>query len=77
MQTHNTLALLFSLPLNALVTKGHPNPVTGLSIAAFAEHFDASHSKCQKAFWKQCACGHAAFAPFYPSLWEELSVFPV
>lgn len=77
MQIHYTLALLFSLPLNALVTKGHSNPVTGLSIAVLAEHFAVSHSKFQKAFWKLCACGHAAFAPFHPSLWEELSVFPV
>lgn len=77
MQIHYTLALLFSLPLNALVTKGHSNPVTGLSIAVLAEHFAVSHSKSEKAFWKLCACGHAAFAPFHPSVWEELSVFPV
>lgn len=62
MQTHYTLAWLFSLPLNALDTKGHPNPVTGLSIAALAEHFAASHSKFQKSFletvclWPCCFC---------------------
>lgn len=68
MQTHYTVALLFSLPLNALDTKGYPNPVTDLSIAVLAEHFAVSHSKFQKAFWKLCACGHAAFAPFHLSL---------
>lgn len=56
MQTYYTLALHFSLPLNALVTKGHPNPMTDLSIAVLTEHFAVSHSKFQKAFWKLCAC---------------------
>lgn len=53
---YSTLALHFSLPLNAPVTKGHPNPMTGLSTAVLTDHFAVSHSKFQKAFWKPCVC---------------------
>lgn len=56
MQTCYMLALHFSLPLNALVTKGHPNPMTDLSTAVLTDHFAVSHSKFQKAFWKPCVC---------------------
>lgn len=68
MQTYYTLALHFSLPLNALVTKGHPNPMTDLSIAVLTEHFALSHSKFQKAFWKLCVhvCVRVAILPLHP-----------
>lgn len=69
MQTYYTpAALRFGLPLNALVTKGHPNPVTDLSSAVLTEHFPVSHSKFEKAFWKLCGCVcvHVAILPLQP-----------